>query len=78
MEAGIVQRIFRDHFETYRTEHGVSERERWAACEFGGHNTHYCNRPVRNWYYVPRLLTGHSRSEQQPQLFEKKAVTMGS
>ena len=31
MEAGIVQRIFRDHFETYRTEHGVSERERWAA-----------------------------------------------
>ena len=27
-----------------------------ACAEFGGHNTHYCNRPVRNWYYVPRLL----------------------
>ena len=31
MEAGTVQKIFRDHFETYRTKHGVSKRERWAA-----------------------------------------------
>jgi hypothetical protein len=31
MEAGIVQKIFRDHFEAYQADHGVSERERWAA-----------------------------------------------
>jgi hypothetical protein len=31
MEAGIVQRIFLDHFDSYRTEHGVSRRESWAA-----------------------------------------------
>ena len=31
MEAGIVQRIFRDHFESYRAGHGISERERRAA-----------------------------------------------
>lgn len=31
MKAGIVQRIFRDHFETYEGEHPVGERERWAA-----------------------------------------------
>ena len=31
MKAGIVQRIFRDHFETYRGEHAVGERERRAA-----------------------------------------------
>jgi len=31
MEAGIIQKIYRDHFEAYRAEHGVSGRERWAA-----------------------------------------------
>ena len=31
MGAGIVQKIFLDHFETYHTEHALSERERRAA-----------------------------------------------
>jgi hypothetical protein len=31
MEAGIVQRIFRDHFAAYQREHPVGARERWAA-----------------------------------------------
>lgn len=31
MEAGIVQAIFRDHFEAYQREHPVGARERWAA-----------------------------------------------
>ena len=31
MKAGIVQKIFCDHFETYEGEHPVGERERWAA-----------------------------------------------
>jgi len=31
MDTGIVQRIFREHFETYRRAHPVGARERWAA-----------------------------------------------
>jgi len=31
MEAGIVQRIFRDHFAPYQRGHPVGRRERWAA-----------------------------------------------
>jgi hypothetical protein len=31
MGAGIVQKIFLDHFEAYQKEHSLSARERWAA-----------------------------------------------
>ena len=53
MKAGIVQKIFCDHFETYRREHPVSERERWAAW-----NMMTCRTPEQG-YHVDACPKGH-------------------
>ena len=53
MEAGIIQRIFRDHFETYQREHSVGERERWAAW-----NMMTCRTPEQG-YHVDACPEGH-------------------
>jgi len=56
MEAGIVQRIFRDHFETYRAEHRVSEREGRAAW-----NIMTC-RTAEQGYHVDECPNGDYRT----------------
>jgi len=53
MKAGIVQKIFCDHFETYQREHPVSERERWAAW-----NMMTC-RTAEQGYHVDACPEGH-------------------
>ena len=53
MEAGIVQRIFCDHFETYQREHPVGGRERWAAW-----NMMTCRTPEQG-YHVDACPKGH-------------------
>jgi hypothetical protein len=55
MEAGIVQRIFRDHYDAYRAERGVSERERWAAW-----NIMTCRRSEQG-YHVDECPNGDYR-----------------
>lgn len=56
MEAGIAQRIFRDRFEAYRTEHKVSERERRAAW-----NIMTC-RTAEQGYHVDECPNGDYRA----------------
>jgi len=55
MEAGIVQRIFRDHFERYRAGRAVSTRERWAAW-----NIMTC-RTEQQGFHVDECPNGHYR-----------------
>ena len=55
MEAGIVQRIFRDHFERYRAERTVSNRERWAAW-----NIMTC-RTEQQGFHIDECPHGHYR-----------------
>lgn len=53
MKAGIVQKIFCEHFEAYQLEHPVSERERWAAW-----NMMTC-RTAEQGYHVDACPKGH-------------------
>jgi hypothetical protein len=53
MKAGIVLKIFCDHFETYQREHPVSERERRAAW-----NMMTC-RTAEQGYHVDACPKGH-------------------
>ncbi len=55
MEAGIVQRIFHDHFSSYRREHVLSSRERWAAW-----NIMTCRTPEQG-FHVDACPAGHYR-----------------
>jgi hypothetical protein len=55
MEAGIVQRIFRDHFAAYQREHPVGARERWAAW-----NILTCRTPAQG-FHVDACPTGDYR-----------------
>lgn len=55
MEAGIVQRIFLDHFDRYKRERKVSKRERLAAW-----NIMTCRRAERG-YHVDECPNGHYR-----------------
>ena len=55
MEAGIVQSIFHDHFQTYRKKHAVSERERKAAW-----NIMTCRTDAQG-YHVDECPKGHYR-----------------
>lgn len=55
MEAGIVQKIFLDHFETYQSEHPVGERERWAAW-----NMMTCRTPEQG-YHIDECPKRHYR-----------------
>ncbi len=45
MEAGIVQRIFREHFAAYQRGHPVGARERWAAW-----NILTCRTPAQGYH----------------------------
>jgi len=53
MKAGIVQRIFKDHFDSYKDKHGVSARE-WKAA----HNIITC-RTREQGYHVDECPNGH-------------------
>jgi len=55
MEAGTVQKIFRDHFDTYRGSHTVGKRERWAAL-----NIMTCRTPNQG-YHIDECPNGHYR-----------------
>jgi len=55
MEAGIVQKIFRDHFATYSAEHALSNRERGAAW-----NIATCRTPEQG-YHVDACPNGDYR-----------------
>ena len=55
MKAGIVQRIFRDHFDDYRREHVLSADERWAAW-----NIMNCRTEALG-YHVDACPNGHYR-----------------
>lgn len=53
MKPGIVQKIFRDHFDTYRGSHTVGKRERWASW-----NIMTCRTPEQG-YHVDECPNGH-------------------
>ena len=53
MKAGIVQRIFRDHFDTYRGSHTVGRREQRAAW-----NIMTCRTPTQG-YHIDECPNGH-------------------
>lgn len=55
MKAGIVQKIFRDHFDTYRNRHVVGKRERCAA-----RNIITCRTPEQG-FHVDACPQGHYR-----------------
>ena len=55
MKPGIVQRIFRDHFDTYRGSHTVGKREQWAAW-----NIMTCRTPTQG-SHIDQCPNGHYR-----------------
>ena len=55
MQAGIVQRIFREHLATYRRRHALGARERWAAW-----NILTCRTPAHG-FHVDACPTGDYR-----------------
>ena len=55
MKPGIVQKIFLNHFDTYRESHTVGERERWAAW-----NIMTCRTPEQG-YHVDECPNGDYR-----------------
>ena len=55
MKAGIIQKIFLDHFASYRSKHGVSERERKAAWNIMTCRTH------TQGYHIDECPEGHYR-----------------